>query len=169
MGRGFVPAGTLTALAGATGGFLVPNLAIDRLSFLPVALRSGYGRIAAKAGLGIALGILARKFAGKNIAAGVLIGGLLSPALDVVNMFLAKSGGMAGLGEDMEGLGADEMEGLGEGEMDGLGADSMIEGLGESAAPQLGQGIDPGGGIEGYPQADELQGLGGYPLPDEVC
>lgn len=82
--RGFVPAGTPMAVASTVGGFAGVTLALNNLP-LPAAVQTGWGRVAAKAGVAVALGMILRRIGGKNIANGVMVGGLAAASLDAIN------------------------------------------------------------------------------------
>lgn len=104
MRRGFALVGGLNSSSIMTaaltaGGFAGVNVLLDKLStpgtsgkaLLPASLATGYGRIGAKAGVSVAASWLLRRFAGRSVAQGVLIGGLVSVGLDVLSLVLPQS------------------------------------------------------------------------------
>ncbi len=92
FGRGFVPPGTLMAVAATAGGFFLAEKGIEQLADrLPDSLKTGYGPAAVKAGLGVLAYIGLRKV-NRPLAAGLAIGAMTSGAVDAV-----RRSGLAGL------------------------------------------------------------------------
>ncbi len=94
----FIPAGAPKQVAFGTAGFIGVQLIVDKAP-IPPQFKKGTSRIFAKAGAAIALGMVLRKFAGLNAAdtRAIVIGGLMSPALDVAGGMLAKVPGLKGI------------------------------------------------------------------------
>jgi hypothetical protein len=130
--RGFVPSGTPALVAGTAGGFIAANMLLDRVPGLPASLKVGNGRIAAKAGLSIALGMLASKFASKPLGTAILVGGLTSAALDVFGK-VATGTGVKGWPTDALGAeGYPSLEsGVGEDSSALAGEEDALNGVGE--------------------------------------
>ena len=104
---GFVDKELLVAAGATAAGFILPNMLLDRLATVGVnaatgkgpldAIKDGYGRIAAKAGLGLAVAHFGRKYNPK-LAMAFGIGAIASAAVDAYNVYqvsriLAASGG----------------------------------------------------------------------------
>lgn len=95
---GGVNVATLSAVGVTAGGLLAVNYVITKLGTVkgvPASLTVGYGRIAAKAGAAVITSMVLRKSA-PQIARGLLIGGLVSCALDIFNVATAGAGGVSG-------------------------------------------------------------------------
>lgn len=92
---GFISSGTLMAVAGTAGGFIAANVLPDRLP-LPDALKTGYGRIGAKVGIGILARMLLK---GRNATLGnsLAVGAMTSAALDLFNNMTTRSGSASAL------------------------------------------------------------------------
>ncbi len=94
-GFGLIPSrDTLTTAAAATGGFVAANWLANQ-QFVPASMRVGWARVGVKAGLTLAAAAALRRIS-PRAAQGVLMGGLVSVGLDVVNR-LAIGNGVAGL------------------------------------------------------------------------
>ncbi len=83
-----------TAAAGV-GGFIVTQLAVDKLA--PTAWKTGDKRIAAKGAAALGLYILGKRVS-PPLAKAAAIGGLTSTGLDLVAKFAAKPAGVSGMG-----------------------------------------------------------------------
>lgn len=86
-----------TAAAGV-GGFIGAQLLVDK--FAPANLKTGDGRIAAKAAAALGIYMLGKRVS-PSLARGAAIGGMTSAGLDLVARFSAK--GTAGMGAFTDG------------------------------------------------------------------
>lgn len=120
--RGFfvMPNKALLKDAGlAAAASLGVNFILPKLPFLPAGLKTGYGRIATKAGVSLLLAGVATKAMGPRAGAAVAIGGLSVAFLDLVNQFRAPKS-VSGFVEGYDSLGDDDI-----GDYDQLGDDDL--------------------------------------------
>lgn len=94
-GFAFLPAGTLPAVAATAAGVVGADMIFDR--FAPMDWRVGNRRLIAKAGVGLAASIAARRFIGTKAATGLMVGALAGAAIDLVRTWQAQRA-MSGLG-----------------------------------------------------------------------
>lgn len=96
FGRGFVPPGTLTAVAATAGGFIGAETILEKMADkLPDALKQNYGPAIFKAGVGV-LAYVALRRVNRPLAAGLAIGAMTSGVVSAV-----RQSGLAGLGAYM--------------------------------------------------------------------
>jgi hypothetical protein len=128
LAGGFIPSGVLESAGAGVAGFVGVHFLVDKIATLAKLdqIKTGNGRIAAKAGAALLAAFIAKKVgASSSIANGIAIGGLTAVGADLWNKFSGKP--LAGLGViDIDGL--DSYPAAYEIQMSGMDDDDGVSG-----------------------------------------